>query len=77
MAFCGLTRDEVLGSWRKLHSEELLSLSFHPVMIKARKLIDGTHSTSWSGNRNSLKELVDSLRCIVKDNRTYFSAMGW
>jgi hypothetical protein len=56
----GPQRDEVTGSWRKLHNEELHGMYTSPDIIrviKSRNEMDRTSSTHWE-MRNSYKMLV-------------------
>jgi hypothetical protein len=54
-------RDEVKGSWRKLHNEELLNLYSSPSiirMIKSRKMRWAEHVSRMGANRNAYRIFV-------------------
>jgi hypothetical protein len=57
----GPKRDEVMGVWRKLHSEELHNLCFSPSiirMIKSRRMGWAGHVARMEVRRNAYRILV-------------------
>jgi hypothetical protein len=57
----GPERDEVTGSWRKLHNEELQSLYFWPskiIMIKSNRV-------RWAGHVLRMREKRNAYRILV------------
>jgi hypothetical protein len=58
----GPKRDEVIGDWRKLHSEELHNLYYSPILIrmmKSRKMRWAGHATCVRGKKNACRILVE------------------
>jgi hypothetical protein len=54
-------RDEVIGGWRKLHSEELHNLYSSPsiiIMIKSRRM-------RWAGHVARMREKRNAYRILV------------
>jgi hypothetical protein len=86
----GPKRDEVIGSWRKLHNEELHNLYCSPSIIriiKPRKMRWAGHVARMGGKRNASRILVGKLegkrplgrpRCRWEDNiRMDLREIGW
>jgi hypothetical protein len=57
----GPKRDEVIGSWRKLHNEELHNLYSSPSLIRIIK----SRRISWAGNVARMGEARNSYRILV------------
>jgi hypothetical protein len=58
----GLKRDEVTGSWSKLHNEELHNLYSSPNIIKMIK----SRRISWAGHVAQIGEKRNACRILVK-----------
>jgi hypothetical protein len=86
----GLKRDEVMGGWRKLHTEELHNLYSSPSIIRMMKL----RRMRWTGHvarmgekRNAYGILVGypegkrplgrRRRWWVDNNKMYLTKIGW
>jgi hypothetical protein len=57
----GLKRDEVMGEWRKLHSEELRHLYSSPSIIRIIKL----SRMRWAGHVARMWEMRNAYRLLV------------
>jgi hypothetical protein len=86
----GPKRDEILGTWRKLHNEELHNLYYSPDLIrmtKSRRIRWAVHVARMGEKRNACRVLVgkpDGKRPLVRTRRSWednnkmdLSKIGW